>query len=139
MIALTLPLSPTINHYYGQSRFKGRFIKPAGIAFRDAVIEIVIAAGYAVITGRVHLMVAIHPATKRKQDLDNRIKSLQDALTHAGVWLDDEQIDVLHVERREVMKGGLMRVVIFELDKQQNKTPASLERSGASTNDTQGQ
>ena len=103
MITLTLPLPPTINHYYGQRPKGGRYIKPAGLAFRQTVAEIVAALGYATLTGRIALYAAIHPANKRKQDIDNRAKALQDALTHAGVWLDDEQIDILHLVRLEVI------------------------------------
>jgi len=118
MIALTLPLPPTINTYYGMRPRGGRFVKPAGLAFRKAVSEIVAAAGNPILSGRVSLFVAIHPADLRNQDLDNRAKSLQDALTHAGVWFDDEQIDDLHLVRKEVVKGGMVRVVITELKEQ---------------------
>lgn len=115
MIALTLPLPPTINTYYGMRPRGGRFVKPAGLAFRKAVADIVAAAGNQKLEGRIAMFVAIHPADRRSQDLDNRAKSLQDALTHAGVWHDDEQIDDLRLVRREVIKGGLVRVVITEL------------------------
>lgn len=115
MIALTLPLPPTINHAYGHRRNGTKFIRPALLEFRKAVAETVAAAGHAPFAGRVSLFVAVHPATRARQDLDNRSKTLQDALTHAGVWADDEQIDDLHLVRREVIKGGLVRVVITEL------------------------
>ena len=115
MITLTLPIPPTINHYYGQRSRGGRYIKPAGIAFRAAVAEIVAAAQVEPLLGRVSLFAAIHPADRRRQDIDNRAKSLQDALTAAGVWLDDEQIDELHLVRRGVVRGGLVRIVITEL------------------------
>ena len=108
-------MPPTINHYYGQRPHGGRYIKPAGLAFRMAVAEIVAVAGYKKMEGRISLFAAIYPADRRKQDIDNRAKSLQDALTHAGVWLDDEQIDDLHLVRREVIKGGLVKIVITEL------------------------
>lgn len=114
MITLILPLPPTINHYYGQARNR-RYIKAAGIAFRSAVAEIVAEAGHATIDGRVSVFGTMFFATKHRQDLDNRIKALQDALTHAGVWLDDEQIDDLHIVRGCVYKGGKTIVVITEL------------------------
>lgn len=115
MIALTLPLPPTINHAYGQGRNGTKYIRPALKEFRKVVAETVAAAGHAPITGRVALFVAVHPATRARQDIDNRSKTLQDALTHAGVWADDEQIDDLHLVRRSVIKGGLVKVVITEL------------------------
>lgn len=114
MIHFRLPLPPTINHYYGQ-RGTHRYIKAAGKEYRQAVAEIVSDAGHKTLTGRVGLFVAIHPANKIRQDLDNRSKALQDALTHAGVWEDDSQIDALYMLRREVIKGGRVDVVIVEL------------------------
>ncbi|WP_338762046.1 RusA family crossover junction endodeoxyribonuclease [Massilia sp. METH4] len=115
MITLTLPLPPTINHAYGHRRNGTKFIRPALLKFRKAVADIVAEAGHRPLAGRLSLFVAVHPATRARQDLDNRSKTLQDALTHAGVWLDDEQIDDLHLVRREVIKGGRVRVVITEL------------------------
>lgn len=112
MISLTLPMPPTVNHAYGVRRGGGRFIKPAGIKFRQEVAEIVAEAGHKTLEGRVSLFAVIHPADRRRQDLDNRSKALQDALTHAGVWLDDEQIDELHLIRGAVRKGGRVTVVI---------------------------
>lgn len=114
MIALTLPMPPTVNHAYGVRRGGGKFIKPAGVQFRQDVADIVAEAGHQTMAGRVSLFAVIHPADKRRQDLDNRAKALQDALTHAGVWLDDNQIDELHLVRGAVIKGGLVKVVITE-------------------------
>lgn len=116
MIALTLPLAPTINHYYGVRRTgRSRYMTKDGLAYRKAIVDIVAEAGHATMEGRIALFVAIHPANRCRQDIDNRIKSLADALTHAGVWLDDSQIDDLHIVRREVIKGGLIKVVITEI------------------------
>lgn len=114
MIHLTLPLAPTVNHYYYQ-RGARKFIGKAGLAYRQAVAEIVADAGHPTLEGRLSMFVAIYPANRIRQDLDNRLKALQDALTHAGVWLDDEQIDELHLVRRAVEKGGRVEVVISEI------------------------
>jgi crossover junction endodeoxyribonuclease RusA len=115
MIALTLPLPPTLNHYYGK-RGSRSFIKAAGQEFRQAVQEIVAQAGHKTLEGRVAVFAAIHPKNRIRQDIMNREKALSDALTHAGVWLDDSQIDDFHIVRREVIKGGMVRVVITEIE-----------------------
>lgn len=115
MIHLTLPLPPTVNHYYGQ-RGNRRFIKAAGVEYRKAVAEIVSDAGIQTLEGRISLFVAVYPANRIRQDLDNRMKALQDALTEAGVWNDDSQIDELHLIRRGVEKGGRVEVVITEIE-----------------------
>ena len=107
-------MPPTANHYYGQ-RGTRRFIKAEGREYREKVAEIVSDAGHPTLEGRISLFVAIYPANRIRQDLDNRMKALQDALTHAGVWLDDSQIDELHLIRRGVEKGGRVEVVITEI------------------------
>lgn len=65
---------------------------------------------------RLQMQVTLFPRDKRKQDIDNRIKALWDALTDAGVFDDDEQIDVLIVQRGEIRKGGGCLVMIDEID-----------------------
>jgi crossover junction endodeoxyribonuclease RusA len=114
MIALTLPFPPTINHYYG-IRGKSRFIRPAGVKFRAVVAEIVAEAGHKTLEGSVGVFIRVFPPDRRKRDLDNLLKALQDALTHAGVWLDDSQIQDLHIVSDAVIKGGQTKIVITDL------------------------
>jgi crossover junction endodeoxyribonuclease RusA len=54
------------------------------------------------ILGRLELIILLHAPTRRKYDIDNRIKPLLDAMERAGVFADDEQIDKITVERGEV-------------------------------------
>jgi crossover junction endodeoxyribonuclease RusA len=72
---------------------------------------------------RLEMKVVLYPRDKRKQDIDNRIKALWDALGDAGVFEDDEQIDVLIVERGEIKKGGGCLVIIDILDKIEENAP----------------
>ena len=111
MLALTLPFPPTINHYYGV-RGKTRFIKAAGVKFRKLVAEEVAMTGAETFENDVALFIRVFPPDRRKRDLDNLLKALQDALTHAGVWLDDSQITELHIEKGEIRKGGETRIVV---------------------------
>lgn len=114
MICLTLPLPPTVNHYYGVHGTR-RYIKPAGRAFRQAVAELVAEAGHRTLEGRVSVFAAVYPANRIRQDIMNREKALSDALTHAGLWLDDSQVDEYHIVRREVVRGGMVKLVITEI------------------------
>ncbi len=72
---------------------------------------------------RLEMQVTLYPKDRRKQDIDNRIKALWDALTDAGVFDDDEQIDVLMVQRGAIKKGGGCLVMIDILDKIEETTP----------------
>lgn len=111
---MELPYPPTVNHYYGQARNGKKFIKPKGKKFRLDVQEIVAQKQAKTMEGRVSVFIAIYPPDKRKRDIDNVLKALLDALTKAGVWDDDEQIDVLEIRRNTNVKGGLVKIVISE-------------------------
>ena len=63
-------------------------------------------------TARLEMQVTLYPKDRRKQDIDNRIKALWDALADAGVFDNDEQIDVLMVQRGAIKKGGGCLVVL---------------------------
>jgi len=116
MLILNLPLPPSVNSY--RTIFRGRMgISKAGRAFKEQVSDYV--AEYRVPklgSVRLEMKVVLYPRDKRKQDIDNRIKALWDALTDAGVFDDDEQIDILLVERGEIKKGGGCLVMIEEIE-----------------------
>lgn len=48
---------------------------------------------------RLSLTIDAYPPDRRKRDLDNILKSLLDALQHAGIYSDDSQIDILKISR----------------------------------------
>ena len=114
MIRLTLPFPPTVNHMWGFAG-KRKYLKKEAHEFRRLVQEACIEAN-AKIDGRIAIFIALYPPNNRKFDLDNRIKALQDALEHAGVYLDDEQIDTIICVRRNVIKGGMCKVVLCAND-----------------------
>ena len=53
------------------------------------------------------------PADRRRWDIDNRIKSLQDALQVSGVYADDSQIDELRIVRHDVVIPGEGSAVVI--------------------------
>ena len=123
MIVLNLPLPPSVNSY--RTIFRGRMgISKAGREFKAQVSDYVIEYRVPKLgKARLEMKVVIFPRDRRKQDIDNRIKALWDALGDAGVFDDDEQIDVLMIERGEIKKGGGVLVIIDILDKIEENTP----------------
>ena len=91
------------------------YISEEGKEFRRAVF--VLARGVETMTGRVAVTVTLHAPDKRARDIDNYDgKALFDALTHAGVWKDDNQIDERHTFRGEPVAGGKCVVQIRDID-----------------------
>lgn len=99
-LAITLPWPPSVNHYWEQ-RGAMRFLSRRALAFRREVKHLFWETKHPGFGGieRLSLTILLFPPDKRRRDVDNIIKSTSDSLQHAGVFEDDFQIDVLHVER----------------------------------------
>jgi crossover junction endodeoxyribonuclease RusA len=123
MLVLNLPLPPSVNHYWGTHGHR-RYVSKAGVLFKKQVSDYVIEYRVPKLgAARLEMKVVLFPKDRRKQDIDNRIKALWDALADAGVFDNDEQIDVLMVERGEIKKGGGCLVIIDILDKIKENAP----------------
>ena len=113
MINLTLPWPPSTNTYYRNIAGK-TLISAKGREYRAAVADqVLIQRGAKLLAGRLAVVIVAHVPDKRRRDLDNLLKSALDSLTHAGVWLDDSQIDSLTISRGPV--GGMLKVSVREV------------------------
>lgn len=114
-IQLQLPYPPSVNHYWGQAG-NHRFIGKKGKEFRAQVMDAVNEAGIQPLEGRLAVHIALFPPDKRKRDIDNVLKSLLDACEHAGCFAEgDQQIDELHITRRDIIKGGACTIIIIQI------------------------
>jgi len=114
-IHLDVGFPPTVNSYYVHTK-RGVFISKKGREFRLRVMH---AANEQMVYGmkndlRLSVDVILYPPDKRQRDLDNYMKALLDAVTHAKIWEDDSQIDYLGIHRGKVVKGGMCRIRICE-------------------------
>ena len=114
MMTLNLPYPPSINHYWRRVGPR-TLISREGRAFRKNVCALLAGGGSPPIDGRIVLAMDAFPPDRRRRDLDNLPKAVLDSLTHAGVYEDDSQIDLLIIRRREVAPGGKLEIRIHNL------------------------
>ena len=115
-VRLELPEPLSLNRAY--RTYQGRMlISREGREYKKAVAWIVAASRHRFEkTARLKLEIVVHKSSKRRADLDNCAKLLQDSLADGGLYVDDSQIDDLHIVRGEVRKGdGSAIVTVTEI------------------------
>lgn len=112
---LSIPYPPTGNHAVKHTK-NGHYATTDARRYKQTVKAMATQQGAA--TRRespLQVVAEIRPPDKRRRDLDNAWKSIADALTHAGVWLDDFQIQDLRLIRGTPVIGGAVSVMVEEL------------------------
>jgi crossover junction endodeoxyribonuclease RusA len=113
-LRFALPWPPSMNHLYPTNKLGRRFLSKRGAAYHEAVAVELLHQRIPRdrLDGRIALSLYLSPPDKRRRDISNLVKCLEDALTSAGVWVDDCQVDDLHVRRCEVCEGGRVLVLV---------------------------
>ena len=128
MVTLELPFPPTANTYYRTVRMgklcrvilsnRGRKYKEE-VAREVSTIQNDNATRWGCLpflpSDRLTVDIKLYAPTRRKYDIDNRIKPLLDALAFAVVFPDDEAVDEINVTRQEIVKGGKVIVQIQQI------------------------
>lgn len=115
MPELILPFPPSTNTYWRSVPGKGVLISAKGREYRQAVERLRYQHGWGTFgSERLSVEIEAWMPDKRRRDLDNMLKATLDALTHAGVWDDDSQIDDLRITRAPLI-GGMLKVRISEI------------------------
>ncbi|EOZ0917954.1 crossover junction endodeoxyribonuclease RusA [Klebsiella pneumoniae] len=113
---ITLPWPPSNNRYYRHNRGRTH-ISTEGQAYRDRVTQIIKDEMLDIgISSPVKICIERHMPDRRRRDLDNLQKAAFDALTKAGFWHDDQQVDDYRVKRMPIFKGGRLELTITELE-----------------------
>lgn len=115
MICLELPFPPAVNNITTVARGR-KITTKRGRLYREQAVQ-AIRQQYRdrPLSGRLSVVLTLYPPCRRKRDIDNYSKASLDALTAAGVWEDDEQIDRLTIVRGDLLKGGGCSVEITRI------------------------
>ncbi|WP_413616430.1 RusA family crossover junction endodeoxyribonuclease [Halomonas cupida] len=116
MITLSLPFPPAVNNITAVVRGR-KITSKRGRQYRaDAVARIKEQYRGPALAGRLAVKLVIIPPCRRKRDIDNYSKACLDAITAAGVWEDDSQVDQLTIIRGDRAQGGGCLVEITEIE-----------------------
>lgn len=114
ILRIELPYPPSVNHYYIRAK-SGVILGAKGRQYRrDVNLLCVKYRGHITADMRISLVVNVYPPDKRKRDLDNLMKAVGDSLQYAGVYPDDNQIDILTIIRRDIVKDGCVKIWVSE-------------------------
>ena len=117
LATLRLPYPPTVNHYRRTDyKRKLRYVTKKGKAFRVAVEAAVWQqlGRPPKLNGALRVTLAVTVPDRLKRDIDNLLKAPLDAMQHAGVYADDNQIRDLRIRHMGVdsENRGRLDVVI---------------------------
>jgi len=113
-IIIWLPWPPTVNSYWKPVR-GALYLSRTGRVYKEKVSEAVAEQVPEVrLETQLFVEVTLFPPDNRTRDLDNYMKGMLDALTSSGFWIDDNQIDQLHIYRGETIKGGAARIEVHD-------------------------
>ncbi|EFJ2926086.1 TPA: RusA family crossover junction endodeoxyribonuclease [Escherichia coli] len=112
-IEFVLPYPPTVNTYW-RRHGNTYFISEAGKRYcRDVALVVSQQRLKLNLSEKLAIRIIVEPPDKRRRDLDNLLKAPLDALTHAGLLIDDEQFDEINIVRGLPVCGGRLGVNIF--------------------------
>ncbi len=130
MFRCILPWPPTVNHYWisrvlnyrEASKTGSRVMVCVGAKGKQFRLDVKKNAEAATCyemplfpTAKLKVEIFAYPPDRRKRDLDNILKALLDSLQHAGIYADDNQIDQIHIYRKDVIPNGQVIVEVEEI------------------------
>jgi len=110
MLTLLLPFPPTTNNLFANAaRGRGRFPTRQYKAWRERAAVAIRRQAPEPIKGAVELNIQLGRPDRRRRDLSNYIKALEDALVQHGLIEDDSMVQTLSVAWGSI-PGATVRV-----------------------------
>lgn len=126
MMSFELPFPPSVNHTWMRGKGNRLYSCPKVKEFHKVATLLITEAKLLSsvvfpIKSRLSVTMILNEKDKRRRDIDNSSKSLFDACTKNGIWLDDSQVDELIIKRGVINKENPnVFVIISELLKDES-------------------
>jgi crossover junction endodeoxyribonuclease RusA len=108
-----LPFPPSVNAW--KTPFRNRMIlTKRGRGYRKEVDAELRRLGLRgeLVDGNLSVSITLNPPSLRRYDVDNFTKSLFDALTTSGFWIDDSQVQRMTVHKGVKVAGGNVQIKV---------------------------
>jgi Holliday junction resolvase RusA-like endonuclease len=106
-----LPVPPTTNHLYLNMRGKGRVKSPQ---YRDWITEAGLLLnrqwGLSKIETQVTIEILVERQGKRRADISNRIKAVEDLMVSQGVLADDRLVERVEAQWCDDVDGCVVNI-----------------------------
>lgn len=141
-INLSLPLPPSVNSYWRHRVIKNKngklypmvYVSKQGKDFQKAVRRIVRKEKKnKKLLGRLDIHIYVTLPDRRKRDIDNYLKALLDAMEKADVYVNDNQVDRILIDRGDIEKPGHVDVSIKPMRDIKMINPRKLLRGNRNT------
>lgn len=96
---LVLPLPPSANNLYRNVPGKGRVLNKTGREYKQLARMLAMGARMPMLRGDVALTMVVYFPNRRRRDLSNTLKVVEDALKGIA-YGDDSQVADIHLRRR---------------------------------------
>ena len=112
---IRLPWPVTDNRYYATPKgLNRRVLSKRGRAYKDqAILELIAQDAPQNLSGEVTVFIRAYPPDRRKRDLTNILKCLNDCLEAGKVFADDYQISDLRIQRFNPSKPGRVEILVY--------------------------
>lgn len=98
MISYRLPYPPTVNTLFANAKHGGRFKTKEYTDWRRAAGEEILAQGRKRVRGSVSLAIYVVKPDKRRRDVSNLIKAVEDLLVEMQIIEDDSLVQRVTIE-----------------------------------------
>jgi crossover junction endodeoxyribonuclease RusA len=88
---ITLPVPPSTNNLYRNVRGKGRVLNKDGRAYKELARMVAMGARLPLLRGDVCLTLVVYFPNRRRRDLSNTLKIVEDAMKGIA-YADDSQV-----------------------------------------------